>query len=135
LTQNGQIAVDVAERVVILGHHGAIADFCPSNSKFSCFATKEIAFSIPRDRALLGKGSEWIEGGHRFIVQAVDEEIVLIGQRLNVLRIESPTQQPALQFWFEINRGLVGIQGLDGPTRRLFLLRERCGFASDPKCW
>ena len=133
-TQSGQIGVDPGRKQVVVGHHGIAADFCGSDSKFTCFATKEIVFSIPRDRALYRMGVGWEFGGHRFVINGADEEVLLVGQRMNILRIDSPTQQPPLQFWFDKSRGLVGIQGLESPTRRLFLLRERCGFGSGLKC-
>jgi hypothetical protein len=133
-TQDAQIALDRVRHEIILGHHGSAAEFCGPDSKFHCFVAKELVFSVPR-QGDLGKGSsEWTYRGHKFVATKVEEDVALLGLRLDVVRIDSSTQTPALRFWYDLNRGLVAIQGLGGTSNHLFLLRESCGFGSRSGC-
>lgn len=115
-----------------VGHVLSDARLCAESESFRCFEGSGIAFAVPKVFNAT-KGFSWKFGGNEYVVSG-QVDLQILGQSLQVLHIDSKTQNPQLRFHYSIERGLVAIEGLCEECRSIWILEESCGFAAEKPC-
>lgn len=130
--QAREIAISPDKAEVNVGHHGMRGTFCNSGG-FFCFRSDELAFAVPKEFGQAALPSKWTFDGQEFIASKSVEDISILGTRLRVHYIDIPGASPPMRYWYDLERGVVAIQGLS-PNSTVFLLTRECGFAARVEC-
>lgn len=111
---------------------GFDATYCKDDEGIFCFEAAGIKFAVPKDFEASKTSQTWSFHGHSFIATPMRFQPTVLGQRLDVLYIDSVGQK--LRFFYSKERGLIGIKGLGDESRPTLLLEDFCGFAAAKKC-
>ena len=127
-----EISINPDDGKIVIGHHGESATFCSSGDLF-CFKSDEIAFAVPRTFGQTAQPSKWTYSGKHFVASGSAQDIRILGITLRLYSIDVPDASPPLRYWYDVERGLVAIQGLPSNSP-ILLLTEECGFGARLNC-
>ncbi|MES2070063.1 MAG: hypothetical protein V4488_06925 [Pseudomonadota bacterium] len=115
-----------------VGDLGFDATYCKDDEAIFCFEVAGVKFAVPKDFEASKTIRTWSFHGHSFIATPMRFQPAILGQRLDVVYIDSVGQK--LRFFYSRKRGLIGMKRLEEDSQPTLLLEEFCGFAAAKNC-
>ena len=119
------ISIQPKSSTVASGDRASDAVFCIKAERYICVKSEWLNFAVPISKALTV--SEWKFGDHTYIVRG-RRELLMLGNSMNILDIESTQSSRTFRFLYSKERGLVALSvEVDGKPAT-FVLQGTKGF-------
>lgn len=122
-----EITLQTKPALVASGDRAVDAYFCNADEEFICVDSEWFNFAIPSGKSKLS--SEWTRGENAYKLIG-SEQLVLLGTRRDVIRIESTQKGKRYRFLYSRRYGLIGFSGEVDGQPVTFISQRVIGFGA-----